>query len=149
MAGQPLRAVVAGAGIGGLVAALSLHEIGMAVDVYESVRAVRPLGVGINLLPHAARELDALGLLPELRSRAVEPESLVYCSRHGRGSGGNPAAAPPGTSGRRCPSTAGSCRSSSSGPSSSGLGPITSTSGIGSCASTQGGDLRRRQCRDG
>ena len=76
--------MVAGAGIGGLVAALSLHEIGMAVDVYESVRSVRPLGVGINLLPHAARELDALGLLPELRSRAVEPESLVYCSRHGR-----------------------------------------------------------------
>ena len=65
--------MVAGAGIGGLVAALSLHEIGMDVDVYESVRSVRPLGVGINLLPHAARELDALGLLPELRSRAVEP----------------------------------------------------------------------------
>ena len=84
MAGEPLRAVVAGAGIGGLVAALSLHEIGVAVDVYESVRSVRPLGVGINLLPHAARELDALGLLPELRGRAVEPESLVYCSRHGR-----------------------------------------------------------------
>ena len=78
------RAIVVGAGIGGLVAALSLHEIGVAVDVHESVREVRPLGVGINLLPHAVRELDAMGLLDALRARGIEPTSLVYCSRHGR-----------------------------------------------------------------
>ena len=58
-----------GAGIGGLVTALSLHEIGVRVDVYERVRACQPLGVGINLLPHAVRELDALGLLAPLRRR--------------------------------------------------------------------------------
>ena len=73
-----------GAGIGGLVAALSLHEIGAHVDVYDAVPTVRPLGVGINLLPHAVRELDALGLLGTLRRRAIEPKSLVYCSRHGQ-----------------------------------------------------------------
>jgi 2-polyprenyl-6-methoxyphenol hydroxylase-like FAD-dependent oxidoreductase len=77
-------AIVVGAGIGGLVAALSLHEIGVAVEVHESVRDVRPLGVGINLLPHAVRELDAMGLLEPLRARGIEPTSLVYCSRHGR-----------------------------------------------------------------
>jgi len=82
--GRGLRAVVAGAGIGGLVAALSLHEVGAEVDVFEAVRAVRPLGVGINLLPHAVRELDAMGLLDALAGRAVEPTSLVYCSRHGQ-----------------------------------------------------------------
>ena len=78
------RIMVVGAGIGGLAAALSLHEIGANVEVFESVREVRPLGVGINLLPHAVRELDALGLLEPLRSRSVEPTSLVYCSRHGQ-----------------------------------------------------------------
>jgi 2-polyprenyl-6-methoxyphenol hydroxylase-like FAD-dependent oxidoreductase len=84
LAGDRLRVIVAGAGIGGLVAALSLHEIGAEVEVHESVRELRPLGVGINLLPHAVRELDAMGLLDLLRSRAVEPSSLMYCSRHGQ-----------------------------------------------------------------
>jgi 2-polyprenyl-6-methoxyphenol hydroxylase-like FAD-dependent oxidoreductase len=79
-----LRVTVVGAGIGGLVAALSLHEIGARVDVYESAAELRPLGVGINLLPHAVRELDALGLLDRLRGHAVEPTSLVYCSQHGQ-----------------------------------------------------------------
>ena len=52
--------------------------------MYERVRSLQPLGVGINLLPHAVRELDALGILAPLRRRSVEPTSLVYCSRHGR-----------------------------------------------------------------
>ena len=84
MAAPTPRVIVVGAGIGGLVTALSVHEIGMRVDVYERVRSLQPLGVGINLLPHAVRELDALGILAPLRRRAVEPTSLVYCSRHGR-----------------------------------------------------------------
>ena len=78
------RVVVVGAGVGGLAAALSLAEVGVEVDVFESVPELRPLGVGINLLPHAVRELDAMGLFERLGDRAVAPESLVYCSRHGR-----------------------------------------------------------------
>ncbi|HEY7106607.1 MAG TPA: flavin-dependent oxidoreductase [Acidimicrobiia bacterium] len=78
------RVVVAGAGIGGLATALSLAEVGVEVDVYECVRAVRPLGVGINLLPHAVRELDALGLMDALRPRSVAPDTLVYCSHRGQ-----------------------------------------------------------------
>jgi 5-methylphenazine-1-carboxylate 1-monooxygenase len=84
MAARTPRVIVIGAGIGGLVTALSIHEIGMRVDVYERVRRVQPLGVGINLLPHAVRELDALGILAPLRRRSLEPTSLVYCSRQGR-----------------------------------------------------------------
>ena len=86
---------VVGAGIGGLTAALSLHEIGVRVDVFDSVKAVRPLGVGINLLPHAVRELDALGLLDELSARsaracaarllhAARPGDLAGAARPGR-----------------------------------------------------------------
>lgn len=79
-----LRCAVVGAGIGGLTTALSLHEIGAHVDVFESVKELRPLGVGINLLPHAVRELDALGLLDELTARSVTPAQLVYCTRRGQ-----------------------------------------------------------------
>ena len=75
------RILVVGAGIGGLAATLSLHEIGASVDVFETVpRGYRPLGVGINLLPHAVRELDALELLEPLRrrvGRADEPGVLL------------------------------------------------------------------------
>jgi 2-polyprenyl-6-methoxyphenol hydroxylase-like FAD-dependent oxidoreductase len=75
---------IAGAGIGGLATALTLAELGLELDVYESVRDLRALGVGINLLPHAVRELDAMGLSDALLDQSVTPESLVYCSVHGR-----------------------------------------------------------------
>ncbi len=58
--------IIAGGGIGGLTAALSLHRAGFPVRVFESVDRIQALGVGINLLPHAVRELDALGLADDL-----------------------------------------------------------------------------------
>jgi 5-methylphenazine-1-carboxylate 1-monooxygenase len=76
--------VVIGAGIGGMATALSLHEVGAEVDVFDAVHDLRPLGVGINLLPHAVRELDALGLLDELRANAIAPTTLVYCTKRGQ-----------------------------------------------------------------
>jgi 5-methylphenazine-1-carboxylate 1-monooxygenase len=79
-----LRGAVIGAGIGGLAAALSLHEVGVEVAVFDATPELRPLGVGINLLPHAVRELDALGLLPELRAHAIAPSVLVYCTKRGQ-----------------------------------------------------------------
>ena len=75
---------VVGGGIGGLVTALSLHAIGCDVQVHESAEEVRPLGVGINLLPHAVRELDALGLLDALVAESVATTTLAYFSRHGQ-----------------------------------------------------------------
>src|SRR5262249_44287053 len=45
---------------------------------------VRELGVGINLLPHAVRELTELGLLDELAPRAVRTGELVYHNRYGQ-----------------------------------------------------------------
>jgi 5-methylphenazine-1-carboxylate 1-monooxygenase len=76
--------LVVGAGIGGLVAALSLHEAGFDVLVVESVEAVLALGTGINLQPHAVRELEELGLLEQLTAEAVSPGSLAYFSKHGQ-----------------------------------------------------------------
>ncbi|HUF97946.1 MAG TPA: flavin-dependent oxidoreductase [Ilumatobacter sp.] len=79
-----MTVVVAGGGIGGLVTALSLHQIGVDVEVFESVVESRALGVGINLLPHAVRELDALGLLEELGAVAVAPTTLAYFTKRGQ-----------------------------------------------------------------
>ena len=55
------RVIIAGGGIGGLAAALTLHQIGVPCVVFEAVRDMRPLGVGINLQPNAVRELSDLG----------------------------------------------------------------------------------------
>src|ERR1700677_583980 len=57
MARKSAKVAVIGAGIGGAAAALSLAQIGVEVDVFDAVMTIRPFGVGINLLPHAVREL--------------------------------------------------------------------------------------------
>jgi 2-polyprenyl-6-methoxyphenol hydroxylase-like FAD-dependent oxidoreductase len=57
--------LVAGGGIGGLAVALTLHQIGVPCVVLESVRHLKPLGVGINIQPNAVRELYDLGIGPE------------------------------------------------------------------------------------
>ena len=54
--------LIAGGGIGGLALALSLHQFGLRCTVYEQVRSLKPLGVGINIQPNAVRELFDLGL---------------------------------------------------------------------------------------
>jgi 2-polyprenyl-6-methoxyphenol hydroxylase-like FAD-dependent oxidoreductase len=79
-----MTVIVAGAGIAGLTLALSLHQAGMPVQVYESVDEITPLGVGINVLPHAVRELTELGLQPELAATAIPTAALAYHSRHGQ-----------------------------------------------------------------
>jgi 2-polyprenyl-6-methoxyphenol hydroxylase-like FAD-dependent oxidoreductase len=75
--------LIAGGGIGGLVAALSLHEKGLPVRVYEAVPRLEPLGVGINLLPHAVRELDELGLRQALEASGVACRELAYYTKRG------------------------------------------------------------------
>jgi 2-polyprenyl-6-methoxyphenol hydroxylase-like FAD-dependent oxidoreductase/chorismate-pyruvate lyase len=81
--GRPQHVVVVGAGIGGLTAALSLHAAGIEVEVLELAREIRPLGVGINILPSAVRELVELGLGDVLAATAVPTRELVYHDRFG------------------------------------------------------------------
>ena len=57
-----LPVLIAGGGIGGLATALTLHQIGVPCVVFEAVREMRPLGVGINMQPNAVRELYDLGI---------------------------------------------------------------------------------------
>jgi 5-methylphenazine-1-carboxylate 1-monooxygenase len=70
--------VIAGAGIGGLTTALTLHARGIEASLIERAEDLRPLGLGINLLPHAVRELSNLGLADELSRVAAEPVAMSY-----------------------------------------------------------------------
>src|SRR5262245_49902202 len=82
---HPVRVAIAGGGIGGMALALSLHDAGFRdVDVYESVSRVKELGVGINVLPHATRELTELGLLDALDAVGIQTTELAYYSKHGQ-----------------------------------------------------------------
>jgi len=78
-----MRVIVAGAGIGGLTTALALHAAGMDALVIDAASSLRPLGVGINLLPHAVRELTELGLGTELAATGIPTAEWVHFDRHG------------------------------------------------------------------
>ncbi len=78
-----MRVIVAGAGIGGLAAALSLHAAGIDAIVIDSAASLRPLGVGINLMPHAVRELTELGLGGELEATGIPTAEMAHFDRHG------------------------------------------------------------------
>jgi 2-polyprenyl-6-methoxyphenol hydroxylase-like FAD-dependent oxidoreductase len=79
-----MRVAIAGGGIGGLTLALMLHERGLDVNVYEAVNEMKPLGVGINLLPHASQQLCQLGLESLLAAQGIETSTLAYFNKFGQ-----------------------------------------------------------------
>ena len=74
---------IIGAGIGGLSLGLCLHKLDIPFRIYESVRELKPLGVGINIQPHAVRELFALGFKKELDAIGIRSQEVAYYSRQG------------------------------------------------------------------
>ncbi len=79
-----MKIVIAGAGIGGLTAAMCLKRAGFDVTVYDSVSELKPLGVGINIQAGAVRILSGLGLEPALAATGIETSELRYANRHGQ-----------------------------------------------------------------
>src|SRR3954453_3183293 len=79
-----MHVLIVGGGIGGLAAALPLQHVGISTTVFEQVRELRELGVGINTLPHAIKELAALGLLPALDRTGIRTRELIYTNRFGQ-----------------------------------------------------------------
>lgn len=80
-----MKVAIVGGGIAGMCVALSLHAAGFDdVDIYESASAIRELGVGINVLPHAVRELTELDLMADLSKVGVATADFTYFSRLGQ-----------------------------------------------------------------
>ena len=79
-----MKAIIVGGGVGGLVTALMLHARGIDCEVYEQADSIRELGVGINTLPHAIKELKELGLLERLDAVAIRTYELFYLNRFGQ-----------------------------------------------------------------
>lgn len=79
-----MRALIVGGGIGGLTAALTLSRAGIEVELCERSRSIQELGVGINTLPHAIKELADLGLLEALDATAIRTSELIYKNSHGQ-----------------------------------------------------------------
>lgn len=79
-----MNVIIVGGGIAGLAFALQLHKRGISCQVYESAPEIKALGVGITLLPHAMRELSALGLEERLKEVAIENTYNAFFNRFGQ-----------------------------------------------------------------
>ena len=79
-----MKVIIVGGGIGGLTTALMLHARGIDCEIFEQADQVRELGVGINTLPHAIKELAGLGLLERLDAIAIRTYELFYTNRFGQ-----------------------------------------------------------------
>src|SRR3712207_4141180 len=76
--------IIAGAGPGGLALALALQQRAIPAVLCEAVAELKPLGVGINLLPHSVRVLHDLELRDALERRAIETSELRYVNKLGQ-----------------------------------------------------------------
>jgi 2-polyprenyl-6-methoxyphenol hydroxylase-like FAD-dependent oxidoreductase len=79
-----MKALIIGGGIGGLVTGLELNKIGIEAHVFESVSEVKPLGVGINLLPHCVRCLDNLGAMDRLLALGIPTDEQALYTNLGQ-----------------------------------------------------------------
>ena len=78
-----MTVLICGAGIGGLCLGLSLHQLNIPFQIFESSRTIEPLGVGINLQPNAVRELSALGIKDDLKRIGIQTEEFGLFSKRG------------------------------------------------------------------
>jgi 5-methylphenazine-1-carboxylate 1-monooxygenase len=79
-----MKLAIVGAGIGGLTLALELHDAGIDCEIYEAAPQMRPVGVGINVLPHATKILARLGLEAQLASVGVTTRESAFFNRFGQ-----------------------------------------------------------------
>ena len=75
---------IIGAGIGGCALALALHKVGIRSRLFEATAEIKPLGVGLNLLPHAVRDLAELGLQADLERKGVLTQELCFYTSQGQ-----------------------------------------------------------------
>ncbi len=71
-----MKVVIAGAGIGGLSAAIALSKVGFEVEVVERAPALTEVGAGIQLSPNAVKGLAGLGVAEAVLAMSSQPEAL-------------------------------------------------------------------------
>jgi 2-polyprenyl-6-methoxyphenol hydroxylase-like FAD-dependent oxidoreductase len=79
-----MSVLIAGAGIGGLALSLALQQRGIDFIAFDAAPELKPLGVGINILPHAAGELAEFGILDTIESLSVKTRELRYVNKFGQ-----------------------------------------------------------------
>src|SRR5687767_9088271 len=84
MAENDMEVLIVGAGIGGLTLGLMLHRAGIQCRIFEAASELKPVGVGINILPHASRELCGLGLEHALAKVSITTREYAFFNRYGQ-----------------------------------------------------------------
>ena len=75
-----LKAVIIGAGIGGLTTGIALRRAGYSVEIYDKTRELRPAGAGISLWSNGVKVLNALGLGDRLAALGGRMDRIEYRS---------------------------------------------------------------------
>ncbi|MBM7487894.1 FAD-dependent urate hydroxylase [Bradyrhizobium sp. USDA 3686] len=78
-----MKALVCGAGVGGLSAAIGLANIGCQVEVFERSPELRAAGAGLMLWPNAVRALYAIGLRPQYDAISVKIDRFLSYAQDG------------------------------------------------------------------
>jgi 5-methylphenazine-1-carboxylate 1-monooxygenase len=79
-----MKVLIAGAGLGGLALSLALQRRGIDFVAFDVAQELKPLGVGINILPHAAGELAEFDLLDAIEAVSVKTRELRYVNKFGQ-----------------------------------------------------------------
>lgn len=75
---KSLKVLIAGSGIGGMAAALSLLRRGYDVEVYEQAPELGEVGAGVQISPNGSRALDALGVFETLKAASCAPRRKEF-----------------------------------------------------------------------
>ena len=105
-----MKAIIVGGGIGGLTTALMLRARGIGCELFEQADTIRELGVGINTLPHAIRELAGLGCCKSSTTSRSAPTCFIISTAMARKSGATFAASMPAMTCRNSRSIAAGCK---------------------------------------
>lgn len=79
-----LKIVIIGAGIGGLTAGIALKQAGFAVEIYDRVKELRPVGAGISLWSNGVKVLNRLGLGDKMAKIGGMMDSMEYLDSTGQ-----------------------------------------------------------------